>query len=268
MHVTDLKHFPVPETATYKPHEATLASALSNACQLGLPNLVIVQPSTYGTDNACLLDSLKAVGPARGRGVIVIDPEKTSFETLREMHALGVRGVRLNLKSVGKQLSKDEMAKVLRAYAKAISLMQTWALQLYVDLAVLEDIGPLLSELGVKTVLDHYGSPSVLHTDLSSMPGWHSLTKLMQSPLAYVKISAPYRLSKDPSYRDLESMTKELLHMRGGRGVVFASDWPHTRFEGVNVTPFIDKCLEWCEHDNTLQDRLFRDNAKVLWDVD
>lgn len=268
MHVTDPKRFPVPESATYRPHEATLASALSNAQKLDLPNLVFVQPSTYGTDNACLLEALKAVGPLHGRGVIVIDPEKTSLGSLQELHALGVRGVRLNLKSVGRQHTKDDLYQILRAYAAAVKPMKTWALQLYVDLAVLDGMELMLSELGVKVVLDHYGSPSVLHTDLSRMPGWPSLVKLMRSPLAYVKISAPYRLSRDPSYRNLEPITKELFQMRGGRGVVFASDWPHTRFEGVNVVPFVDTCLKWCEDDETIKNSLFRDNARELWDVE
>jgi predicted TIM-barrel fold metal-dependent hydrolase len=63
-------------------------------------------------------------------------------------------------------------------------------------------------------------------------------------------------------------LTKELLKVRGGDGVVFASDWPHTRFEGMDIKPWVEQCLEWCGDDDVLAKKLFRDNAKVLWDVD
>ena len=88
---------------------------------------------------------------------------------------------------------------------------------------------------------------------------------MMQSPLAYTKISAPYSLSKDPEYKNPEAITKELLQVRDGKGVVFASDWPHTRLEGVDVKPFTERSLEWCDHDEKLKKYFFRDNAKELW---
>ena len=268
MHVTDPLRFPISKNATYKPHPAILSSALANARQLNIPNLVFVQPSTYGVDNACLLHALETVGLSRGRGVVVIDPENINFDTLDKWHALGVRGVRLNLKSVNKTLPREELARVLRAYAGVVRPMKTWALQLYVDLAIMDDIEPLLPELGIKMVFDHYGHPSSLTPPLSEIPGWNALLRMMQSQLVYVKISAPYRLSKDPEYKDLEVMSKELFQVREGRGVVFASDWPHTRFEGVDITPFVKDCLEWCAGDEKLKNNLFRDNARELWDID
>ena len=267
MHVTDPLRFPISKNATYKPHPATLSSALANARQTNLPNLVFVQPSTYGTDNACLLHALKTVGLSGSRGVVVFDPEETNLDTLNKWHALGVRGVRLNLKSVNKKLPTEELANLLRAYADVIRPMKTWALQLYVDLAVMDDIEVLLPELGIKVVFDHYGHPSSLMSPLSGIPGWNALLRMMQSQSVYVKISAPYRLSNDPEYKDLEVMTKELFRARGGRGVVFACDWPHTRFEEVDIKPFVRNCLEWCGGDEKLRDNLFRDNARELWDV-
>ena len=145
--------------------------------------------------------------------------------------------------------------------------MKTWALQLYVDLAVMDDIEPLVPELGIKVVFDHYGHPSSLTPPLSEILGWNALLRMMQSQLVYVKISAPYRLSNNPEYKDLEVMSKELFRVREGSGVVFASDWPHTRFQGVDIRPFIKNCLEWCGGDEKLRDNVFRDNARELWDI-
>ena len=267
IHVVDTKRLPLSSKARYKPHEASLESALANARELNLPKLVFVQPSPYGTDNSCLLDALKAVGSHRGRGVVVIDPQQTSLEKLQKWHKLGVRGVRLNFKSMGRTPSQQEISQLLQAYTDVLRPMKTWTLQLYVDLAVLVDIEPILPKLGVKVVFDHYGSPPAVNNHPSQLLGWQSLIRMMQSGLAYVKISAPYRLSTDPSYADLEHMTKELLEVREGKSVVFASDWPHTRYEGVSALPFVEKCLEWCDNDEDLSNNLFRDNAKLLWDV-
>jgi len=54
-----------------------------------------VQPSTYGTDNRLLADTLRAAGP-QARGVAVLGTEASDDE-LQTLHAAGVRGVRFNL---------------------------------------------------------------------------------------------------------------------------------------------------------------------------
>jgi len=268
MHVTDPTKFPISSSATYTPHTATLEQALENASQLSLPNLVFVQPSTYGTDNSCLLNALEHVTPARGRGVVVFDPNTIKLEQLWDWHDLGVRGVRVNLKSVGTSMEPKALLELLRQYIDTIRPLKTWALQLFVDLSIVDHIKPIIDELdGVKLVIDHLGSPAEVKNCLNEMAGWESLQRMMRDEHVFVKVSAPYRISEDPQYQDLEGLTKALLDVRGGDGVVFASDWPHTRFEGVTVQPWVDRCLEWCQNDKELQSKLFRDNARALWDV-
>lgn len=277
IHVTDPVRYPTSKAAKYQPHSATLSSALANADRLKLPNLVFVQPSTYGFDNSCLLDSLKTVGPSQGRGVVVLDPEDIREGTLQQWHDLGVRGVRLNLMSGGEATPRGEkLRKIIRAHADAVRPMKTWVLQLLVHLPAMEDIEPLLPDLGVKLVFDHYGAPfpylgqEFRAKGSSSMPAWDSLIRMLDTSLAYVKISAPYRLANELDYLRLyylEAMTKILLSVNAGNAVVFASDWPHTRYERADVKPFLDKCLQWCDGEQSLADKLFRDNARRLWDV-
>ena len=269
MHVTDPKRFPISASAAYTPHSATLSEALKNASNLKIPNLVFVQPSTYGTDNACLLDALARVGPEHGRGIVVFDPTKTELSTLRKWHALGVRGVRVNLNSPGsKKYEPAALLEQLAKYVNAVRPLRTWTLQLYIDMATIPQLESVVAELdGVKLVLDHLGAPRELKRPLSDMRGWDGLEKLMRRPDVFVKISAPYRISEDPHYRDLERLTKEFFSIRGGDGVVFASDWPHTRFEGVDVRPWVDRCLEWCGENESMGEKLFKDNAKQLWDI-
>ena len=56
-----------------KPHytlpDGTLSQYLSLMPQVGIERFVIVQPSYYGTDNSCLLDTLMNVGDL-ARGVV------------------------------------------------------------------------------------------------------------------------------------------------------------------------------------------------------
>src|SRR5690606_20765066 len=89
--------FPLPDERTYTPMEATVADLRAVHAGLGLQRVVLVQPSPYGTDNACMVDALRELGPA-GRGVAVVDPDASSA-TLDELASVGVRGVRVNLHS-------------------------------------------------------------------------------------------------------------------------------------------------------------------------
>jgi predicted TIM-barrel fold metal-dependent hydrolase len=272
MHVCEPSLFPLSASAKYQPHAATLTEAHTIiGTMLGLRKLVFVQPSTYGNDNACLLDALAKVGPSMGRGVVVFDPASTSLEQLKKWHEIGVRGVRVNLKSISKVMEPEEFQATLLAYAKAIRPMKTWVLQLYVDLAMMKQVEPLMGQLDVKVVIDHFGSPEkgrlMPAGKLSEMQGWDSLLAFMKYPNAFVKISGPYRFSNDPEFKDMEPLAKELFAIRGGKGCVFASDWPHTRYESIDISPWVDRCVEWCGSDTQLLESLFRNNAEELWDV-
>lgn len=72
--------------------------------RLGLARFAIVQPSFYGTDNACLLDAL-ATGGDEARAVVMIE-EDLGADDLSRMHAAGVRGVRLDLFNRGRAISR------------------------------------------------------------------------------------------------------------------------------------------------------------------
>jgi len=62
---------------------------------LGLHRFVIVQPSFYGTDNACLINALNKAGQ-QARGVVMFESDVSDSE-LDRFHEAGVRAVRLDL---------------------------------------------------------------------------------------------------------------------------------------------------------------------------
>jgi predicted TIM-barrel fold metal-dependent hydrolase len=273
MHVVEPHRFPVDASAVYQPSTHTIDEALAFESSLGIENIVLVQPSIYGHDNSCLLEALKRVGPSRGRGVVVIDPTNTDAQMLSEWHSLGVRGVRVNLRSVGKVMNQDELAQILLQHAEIVRPFG-WAIQVYLPLEMIPMLEPVVPQLGVKICIDHFGGPDLPSTDWKSgmpfdpytLPGFSSLLSLLRAGQTYVKISAPYRLSKDREMRDIEKLAQELLREAPNR-VLFATDWPHTRFWGTDIAPFTEMCLRICGKDPELAEQVFRRNAEDLLDA-
>src|SRR5271170_4808236 len=91
MHIYD-DRFPVAPTALLKPPPASVADYLDVRRRLGLARTVIVQPSTYGTDNSCTLEAMAALGNS-ARGVAVVDTTVSDAE-LERLTKAGMRGIR------------------------------------------------------------------------------------------------------------------------------------------------------------------------------
>ncbi|KAJ5970372.1 uncharacterized protein N7479_000290 [Penicillium vulpinum] len=272
MHVVEPGRFPVSPTAVYKPTPHSLPEALAFESELGVENLVFVQPSIYGTDNSCLLDALRKLGPSRGRGVVVVDPATVKPETLNEWHKLGVRGLRINLQSVGKVMDKNELEETLLQHAE-LARPRGWIIEIYLPLKMISMVESILPRLGVRICIDHFGCPELATWDGDAsafnpynLPGFSSLISLLRAGRTYVKVSAPYRLSKDHQMRDLQAMAREFLSVAPNR-VIYATDWPHTRFSRVDISPFTECCLELCATKPGLAERLFRRNTEEMLGV-
>lgn len=276
MHVFNPSKYPLSAEARYSPKQHLLSDALRFESSIGIRNIILVQPSSYGYDNACILDALREIGPKSARAVVAFDPNRTSLSTLQEWHRIGVRGVRVNLHSVGKTMESNELSSLLRRYADMIRPLE-WMLQLYVPMSTISALEETIPQLRVKVCFDHFGQPELSCDEGKSLysatgdpyllPGFKSLVSLLEQGNTYVKISAPYRMSMDCSQQDLEPLVKELLSAAGGTRAIFATDWPHTRFEGLDIRPFIESVVEWCEEDEAILERVFRSNAKELYGV-
>ena len=278
MHVVDPHTFPLDSKAKYKPTTAhTLEDAttyLTN--ELGIHNMVIVQPSIYGNDNSCTLSALRQLGAKNGRAVIQFDPDPdfTSRTQLQEWHDLGVRGVRLNFKSVGVTPTKTQLLEDLTKYANAVREFN-WALELYIGL---ENVGLLEEALisagkdldKIKIIIDHYGHPSnsslAASTTAQDIPGFDALVRLLRRGNVWVKLSAGYRLERDSESAIVESLCRCLVREAPER-CVFATDWPHTRFDGLDIVPYIEKVLDWIEDEGASLDQVLVRNAEELFDA-
>lgn len=270
MHVTEPR-YPLVANAAYKPMPHTIEDAITFESSLGIENVVLVQPSIYGFDNSCLLDALRRIGPSRGRGIVVIDPAHTEPARLRAWHTLGVRGVRINFKSSRKEPTRGELRQTLFEHAELIRPLG-WMIQVHTAMSMIPLLEEIIPQLGVKVCIDHFGGPDLSQVDWDkggsfdpySLQGFQSLIALLKAGRTYVKISAPYRLSQDEEFRDLEIIIREFLREAPNQ-ILYATDWPHTRFSGINVEPFTEQCLRICGSQSSAE-RVFRLNAEELMD--
>src|SRR5207237_9445968 len=97
-HIYDAK-YPFDPRSTLRPGDASVEDYRALQRRIGTSRNVIVQPSTYGTDNSCTLDALAAFGPT-ARAVAVVDTTVPDAE-LKRRKCLGGRGSRFNWAQAG-----------------------------------------------------------------------------------------------------------------------------------------------------------------------
>ncbi|HXP04563.1 MAG TPA: ROK family protein [Stellaceae bacterium] len=214
--------FPFVPSRGYTPPPAgpDLLLQLQNA--LHLSRVVIVQPSVYGADNSCTLDGMRKLGPERARGVAVIDA-KTTDAALKEMHAAGIRGVRVNLETSGQSdpaVSRRNLAAAIKRVAPL-----GWHVQVYTRLSVVEAVHDDVLKSDVPIVFDDFGGAQA--SGGVAQPGFSALLELVASGKAYVKISGHYRSSvKAPAFDDVAPLARALIAANPDR-IVWGTDWPH-----------------------------------------
>jgi len=217
----DLSRYALWPRRTYTPEPASVAEMRTLHRALHMDRVVIVQPSIYGTDNRCTLDSIRELG-ARARAIAVIDDETTDAQ-LDAMDRAGVRGIRLNLETFG----QTDPAAVRRRFENAVRRVKPrkWHIQIYTRLSVIEGLREQIEAAGIPIVFDHFGGARAsLGVD---QPGFKALVDLVRGGSTYVKISGAYRSSdKSPDYADATPLAKALIAANAER-ILWGTDWPH-----------------------------------------
>ncbi len=213
--------FPFAARRGYTPPPAGTDELLALQAALHLARVVIVQPSVYGSDNACTLDGMRRLG-GRARGVAVIDAA-TSNAALDEMHRAGIRGVRVNLATAGESDPGEARRNLADAVARVAPL--GWHVQVYTELSVVAALRDEVPLLGVPIVFDHFGGATAKGG--VEQPGFDALLALVAAGHAYVKISGAYRSSdRAPAYADVAPLARALIAANPER-IVWGTDWPH-----------------------------------------
>jgi D-galactarolactone isomerase len=216
-HIYDSR-FPIDPQAVLRPDDATVADYRLLQTRIGLSRSVIVQPSTYGTDNRCLLDALAAFGND-ARGIAVVNAQISDAE-LRSLDTAGVRGIRFNLARPSGTAVDD-----LEVLARRIAQFG-WHVQLHTLAHIYPSLLPTLETLPVPIVIDHLGrfpaSEGIAH------PAWSGLRKLVDQGRTWVKLSGAYHDTRSgpPDYADTAAVARAWLDAAPER-MVWGTDWPH-----------------------------------------
>lgn len=217
IHVYDAST-PAVAGASLHPPAASIADYKHVQQRMGTRRAVVVTPSTYGTNNQPMLAGLAQLGED-GRGVAVLTGNET-IDELRALHALGVRGARINL-SLGVQHQPSDIDKVAQCIAP-----MGWHLQLLMPLDTLAPLASLLRSLPVDVVFDHFGRipPNLC----GQHPAHELLLALLHERRAWIKLSGGYLVSPTGSSDDpqLQPLARSFIHAASDR-VIWGSDWPH-----------------------------------------
>lgn len=228
VHCTDSHHhiydvrFPVsPHWRGGQPNGATASDYRLLQRKLGINRHVVVQPSTYGSDNRCLLDALEQFGKD-ARGIVVIDDD-TSMEQLKYMDRMGVRGVRVNF--LTPQSWGITTTERLRATAERIAALN-WHVQVLMSGDQIAQNESLLAALPVPVVIDHLGRvPQPAGID---HPGARAILRLLEKRNTWIKLSEPYADTRlgAPDYADTSKLARTYIQTAPDQ-TLWGSDWPH-----------------------------------------
>jgi len=224
---------------------------------------VLVQPSAYGRDNAAMLDTL-ARAPKRLRGVAVGGAE-LSTDTLKQWHALGVRGLRANeFRRDGKPYYANGVGlkEIEPLYSRLADL--GWHLQLWVDTRDLPDMADALAQVPVPVIVDHMGR--LEHRHGTHNPGFQALLRGVGEGRLWSKLSGTYRLgATPPDYRQARPFHDALVSANP-RNLVWGTDWPHPRPEGPvpDAGRLLQVFLDWTG-DRAVRRAILVDNPARLY---
>lgn len=224
VHVFDPEHYPYQLPRTYTPGTASVGMLQDFEHTLGIDRVVLVQPSSYGTDNRCLLNALRYLGQSRARGIAVVDLDAITPSELRTLHEAGVRGIRLNLEVRGER----NAGIVAKALEKADALVADlgWVIQIFTDVELIAALSSQLAALKAPVIFDHFAGIKAEHG--FNQPGFNALLSLLKQDRVFIKLSAPYRISRQgPDYDDVTALANTLITAAPHR-MLWASDWPHT----------------------------------------
>jgi D-galactarolactone isomerase len=256
-HIYDSK-FPIAPTATLKPADAKVPDYRLLQKRIGTTRSVVVQPSTYGTDNSCTLDGMAQLG-ATARGVAVVDTGVTDAE-LKRLHGLGIRGIRFNLVQAG-----ATTVEMLEPLSKRVNDLG-WHVQIHQTGDGIVKMEDILQKVASSIVFDHMGR---IPKDVGvNHPAYTVITKLIDKGRTWVKISGAYMDTKvgPPTYADSTKLAQAFVKHAPQR-MVWGSDWPHPTQKDddkPNDATLVDLLVEWAP-DEATRNRILVDNPATLY---
>lgn len=221
-----------------KPESFTPEELMKHARPVGVNRVVLIQMSFYAYDNSYMLDVIRS-DPETYRGVAVIDQTARRPDVeMRKMKCLGVRGFRIYAKNrpVEDWLGSESMHRMWTAGAE-----ENLAMCCLIDAAEIPALDRMCRDFpDTPVVIDHLSRIGA--TGTIDPKDVKLLTGMSRHKNASVKVSAFYALGKkQPPYRDLAPMIRQVYDAFGPERLMWASDCPfqvdpgHTYKESIDL---------------------------------
>ncbi|MFD1199889.1 amidohydrolase family protein [Brucella gallinifaecis] len=212
--------YPVRQGAAYEMPDATIDEALRMHRTLGIERGVIVQSTTYGSDNRILLDALEVAGPEY-RGCTVAASLSLSDTEIERLNSAGVRGARFNfLSSVNLVTSADSFS---RSVDRAREL--GWYIKIQPSENGITDALSQISDIDIPVIIDHMGRP-----DMTNGPESETVLateELLKRGNFWVMLSNGHKFSRSGApWNDVVPIAQRYIAAAPDR-VLWATDWPH-----------------------------------------
>jgi 2-pyrone-4,6-dicarboxylate lactonase len=242
------ERYPCATELRYRPPHAPLSDYLALARRLGVERFVLVQPSAYGRDNACLIDAMRELtgrGEPVCRGIVDVSEDVPDAELAR-MHAAGVRGVRINVSPV--KAPEPGYGATLRPRIERLDARLAeigWQLDFLLPGWLTRELMGTLRRLRVDFTLAHMGM--FLAQDGPAQPGFAALLDLLRhgDGRCWVKLTGAYRVSTAPGFADAAPLAQALVAAAPDR-LIWGSDYPHLSFaDKVDSFELFNLLAQW-----------------------
>ena len=258
-HIYDGRFAVSPHWKSGFPAGATVADYRLLQRRLGTTRSVVVQPSTYGVDNRCLVDALGQLGSA-SRGVAVVDTGVQDAE-LRDLAAAGVCAIRVNF--VSPQTWGITTPEILETLTRRVTPFG-WHVQILMTADQIAAHESVIKALPAKVVIDHLGripQPGGLEH-----PGFATTRRLLDTGRVWVKLTEPYEDSKvGPPWADSSAVARAYVQAAPER-TLWGTDWPHPtqRETKPDDALLLDLLTSWAPEEATRRRILVNNPAELF----
>jgi predicted TIM-barrel fold metal-dependent hydrolase len=256
--------YPYHGQLRYEPPHAPLEDYLQLARRLGISRHVFVQPSAYGRDNRCMLDAMRQIPREACRGIVDLE-DSTPDTELDALHALGVRGLRINVSPIHQEqegLMESMLPRI--HFWEARCLERGWHLDFLLPGWLTHRMLPVLERLRVDHSLAHMGM--FLAKDGPAQQGFQEMLALAArgQGRTWIKWTGTYRMATLPAMHDAAAMARATLAAAPDR-IIWGSDYPHLSFaDKVGSIQLFNLMHDWAPSAEDKQ-RILVDNPARLF---
>ena len=247
--------FPIPHGPGNKPaayEMKTREDYLAVLREHGMTHGMLVQPSTYQSDNSAMLDAIAHAGGSV-KGTAILD-YAVSDAAMDQLARDGILGARFNLIDLdAEELEKPEAARMLERLRE-----RNWWTEIHAFAPALVSLASILERNAGRVMFDHVGRPQIEHG--LEEPGFKRLLELGRTRRHCVKLSGAIRISKQAfPFADVDPYVHAVIEAFGIDNCVWGSDWPFITLE-ARIT--YTQSVEWLKRIFPRED----DRRRILWD--